>query len=157
MRPSQPILDQTDPIFVVPSCSLLTWAVWAWLFVLLGHKQRLPYGVHADYMPHSWPGEGPLPFFGFGAVREWHSVLSTELTEVTILLFCCSKWWTWHLVGGNIKSVSSVLFRCFHAFWRRAQAFTCLCVESRRDPPGNNWWKTAERNFLFLFWGRSVA
>ncbi len=113
MTLSQPILDQTDPIFVVPSYILLTWAVWVWLFgslaILLGHKQRLPYGVHTNSIPHSWPGEGPLPLFGFGAVWEWHSVLSTELTEVAILLFCCSKWWTWHLVGRNIKTESSVL------------------------------------------------
>ncbi|KAL1260796.1 hypothetical protein QQF64_008623 [Cirrhinus molitorella] len=54
-------------------------------------------GYHTGSMltqPHSWPGEGPLPLFGCGAGREWHSVLSTELTEVAILLFCCSKWWT---------------------------------------------------------------
>lgn len=47
MRRSQPIFHQTDPIFVLPA-SLFTWAAWAWLFVLLRHKQKLPYGVHAD-------------------------------------------------------------------------------------------------------------
>lgn len=101
MRPFQAILDQTDPVFlfffVFPLSSLLMWAAWAWPFVSLRHKQRLPYGVHADSATFlsRW---GPL-----GLIWVWSRqgvallyVLLVELTEVAILLFCCSKGWMFY-------------------------------------------------------------